>query len=610
MKLNEFFGQLNLDQQQHVGNGMHHEEDEKLRDDVFWFVLDDDDLHKQFFIPVADKVKNHHTARDWKTWIPMVKAGSLKYLKTHNIKGDPRERFNKEFLRDVCQRIDDHYRENELKENFADGQKPGRKGLAKRSGVDCSQSVGDLRKVAARSSGERQRMAHWCANMKSGRQRANEGKDVEEFKSTLKEFLPMAKAILGLKKLPTIVLKKSLSYGGQPTMGRFNSDSYTLEIAVINRQPVDILRTLAHELAHAKQASEHEPMSGATGSHTENQANMIAGIIMRQWNKLRPELLKSTPVMEGGNVFAGKTTAIKREFIQPTLDAYFSELRSIFPRKAKIFNSQHFVPLGSVGKKAHSGDIDLGVSAHDLVDKDISDASIAEWGIDPKEVQADFEGLTKRARTARPEQLKMKAFLRQLTLYINAHAPTLYCDEKKVSNGNIFGLFPQTDENGQSVGSGVQIDWMVGDLNWLRFSYHSSAYPEGSNVKGLHRTQLMLSAFQVAGLSFNHVDGVKDKDTGEVIARDPAKALKILGDRLGFPISQADAEDYYKLHKLFKERMKPEDYNTLLNIYLKILDSTRADIPDDLHTEWRNRKDILGLSGKFLPDSSALKVQQ
>jgi predicted nucleotidyltransferase len=56
-------------------------------------------------------------------------------------------------------------------ENFADGKKPGRKGLAKRSGVNCKQSVSKLRSIAANSSGERQRMAHWCANMKAGRKK-------------------------------------------------------------------------------------------------------------------------------------------------------------------------------------------------------------------------------------------------------------------------------------------------------------------------------------------------------------------------------------------------------------------------------------------------------
>jgi len=54
-------------------------------------------------------------------------------------------------------------------ENFADGKKPGRKGLAKRSGVNCKASVSSLRKTAKNSSGEKARMAHWCANMKAGR---------------------------------------------------------------------------------------------------------------------------------------------------------------------------------------------------------------------------------------------------------------------------------------------------------------------------------------------------------------------------------------------------------------------------------------------------------
>lgn len=61
------------------------------------------------------------------------------------------------------------YMKQGVEENFADGKKPGRKGLSKRMGVDCGKSVSDLRKIAKNSSGERQRMAHWCANMKSGR---------------------------------------------------------------------------------------------------------------------------------------------------------------------------------------------------------------------------------------------------------------------------------------------------------------------------------------------------------------------------------------------------------------------------------------------------------
>ena len=59
------------------------------------------------------------------------------------------------------------------KENFADGKKPGRKGLAKRSGVNTKASVSSLRKTAKSSSGEKARMAHWLANMKAGRAKKN-----------------------------------------------------------------------------------------------------------------------------------------------------------------------------------------------------------------------------------------------------------------------------------------------------------------------------------------------------------------------------------------------------------------------------------------------------
>ena len=310
---------------------------------------------------------------------------------------------------------------------------------------------------------------------------------------------------------------------------------------------------------------------------------------------------------EGGNVFKGKTASIKLEHITPTLDAYFSELKHIFPKKANIFNLQHFKPLGSVGKKPMSGDIDLGIDSKSLLDHTMSDKSMELWGIDSKAVHIEFAKLQKRARSASPEMLLMKAFLKELTLHINKRAPKLYCDEKKVTNGNIFGLYPQINSMGEDVGIGVQIDWMIGDLQWLTFSYHSAAYPPESNVKGLHRTQLMLAAFQQAGYSFNHVNGVKDKATGDIIAKTPADALGVLSKKLGVNISNAAAEDYYKLHKLLKTSLKPKDYNGMINIYLKILDSTRADVPDDLQVDWVKRKPKLGLTGKFLPDTSALK---
>lgn len=61
-------------------------------------------------------------------------------------------------------------------ENFADGKVKGksRPGRVKRAGASCNGSVTDLRARAKNASGEKAKMYHWCANMKSGRKKANE----------------------------------------------------------------------------------------------------------------------------------------------------------------------------------------------------------------------------------------------------------------------------------------------------------------------------------------------------------------------------------------------------------------------------------------------------
>ena len=59
-----------------------------------------------------------------------------------------------------------------VEENFADGKVKGksRPGRVKKSGASCSGSVTSLRKKA-KAGGEKGRMYHWCANMKSGRKK-------------------------------------------------------------------------------------------------------------------------------------------------------------------------------------------------------------------------------------------------------------------------------------------------------------------------------------------------------------------------------------------------------------------------------------------------------
>lgn len=61
----------------------------------------------------------------------------------------------------------------EVRENFADGKVKGksRPGRVKRAGASCKGSVTDLRARAKKYGGERGKMYHWCANMKSGKQK-------------------------------------------------------------------------------------------------------------------------------------------------------------------------------------------------------------------------------------------------------------------------------------------------------------------------------------------------------------------------------------------------------------------------------------------------------
>ena len=58
-------------------------------------------------------------------------------------------------------------------ENFADGKKPGRKGLSRKVGIPKKASLSRLQKIAKNSTGERRRMAQWQLNMRRGKQKKN-----------------------------------------------------------------------------------------------------------------------------------------------------------------------------------------------------------------------------------------------------------------------------------------------------------------------------------------------------------------------------------------------------------------------------------------------------
>ena len=130
--------------------------------------------------------------------------------------------------------------------------------------------------------------------------------------TAFKDFLPIVMQELKLTKLPKIKLEKKIQDSQQPTFGVFKEHENLIHLGVDGRHPLDILRTLAHELVHFKQGTEHQlddPDSGATGSPQENQANAKAGVIMRHFNKKFPHYFDVDALDLQEDATAGGTSA-------------------------------------------------------------------------------------------------------------------------------------------------------------------------------------------------------------------------------------------------------------------------------------------------------------
>lgn len=135
-------------------------------------------------------------------------------------------------------------------------------------------------------------------------------KDIEEI---LKPFIDSCVKYLGIKKVPRFIIKRDPEWTRRNgTFGRFEPDTESITLATSGRHTLDILRTLAHELTHARQ-NEIATMpqdAGETGSPHEDQANAMAGRIMRHWVDQYPEFFKDVQLEESlKNKLAGAAAA-------------------------------------------------------------------------------------------------------------------------------------------------------------------------------------------------------------------------------------------------------------------------------------------------------------
>ena len=114
----------------------------------------------------------------------------------------------------------------------------------------------------------------------------NEGWDSSKGK-VIGDFVNYASEYLSVDK-PKIKLINSPEYTEQySSFGGYLPSEEKIMVVVNNRNMADILRTVAHEMVHHMQNLDNrlDPKSGEDGSPEENEANSLAGVIMRQFGR-------------------------------------------------------------------------------------------------------------------------------------------------------------------------------------------------------------------------------------------------------------------------------------------------------------------------------------
>jgi Zn-dependent peptidase ImmA (M78 family) len=115
--------------------------------------------------------------------------------------------------------------------------------------------------------------------------------------ATLSHFLNYCINRLGIQTPPEIEYINDRNWAKEiRAYGQYDPSNSSLKVYVNNRNLADVLRTFAHELVHHKQnelgivGNSH---AGKTGSPIENEANALAGVIMRDYGKINDLIYES-----------------------------------------------------------------------------------------------------------------------------------------------------------------------------------------------------------------------------------------------------------------------------------------------------------------------------
>jgi hypothetical protein len=132
-----------------------------------------------------------------------------------------------------------------------------------------------------------------------------------------------------------------------------------------------------------------------------------------------------------------------------------------------------------------------------------------------------YKKIKSRARTSTDEMCKLKAFLKLLAHPIHSEGMIHVAMRKQHMEISSLCFRNMIIMDNKKY---VQIDWMIGNLPWLKFSYHSG---ESGDLKGLHRTQLMVAMLSNKGYTFSHLHGIKNKKLKNLLLKLQEQAVEL-----------------------------------------------------------------------------------
>lgn len=116
MLLNEFFGSYTFKTDTNKKDEDSRLKEESLIADVFEYIINNDSLHKEEFLPIAEQIIKHPTQEQKSdVWMPLATKGCVKFYKENKMREDPKQIFTKEMRKELCAKLAEHYQGDILK---------------------------------------------------------------------------------------------------------------------------------------------------------------------------------------------------------------------------------------------------------------------------------------------------------------------------------------------------------------------------------------------------------------------------------------------------------------------------------------------------------------